>query len=589
MELSIKKSLEKLWVCLSRRRKSQFGFLLLLMVIGSFAEVISIGAVLPFLGVLVAPEQIFEHNATQTFIQWFGIQEPSELLLPLTIFFILAVIAAAVMRLILLWASTRLTFATGADLSIDIYTRTLYQPYSVHCRRNSSEIIAAISHKTDEVIYKTILPVTIILNCLIIIFSILFALFIVQPLVALVTLFVLGSIYGVILKLKQKQLMKESIIMARESTNLIKALQEGLGGIRDVLIDGSQATYAKVFRNSDLALRRAQGNNIVIGGAPRYYMEALGITVIVFLAFILVQKPGGVSSAIPILGALALGAQRLLPVIQAGYSALTTMQGGHSSLKDILELLEQDMPEKNDIIKLPPLSFNNSIDIQKINFQYNQKLPYVLKNISLNIKKGSRVGFIGTTGSGKSTLLDIIMGLLEPSDGVISIDGEPLTNRNNRSWQSHIAHVPQAIFLSDTSIKENIAFGVEKNNIDFERVKLAAKQAQISDTIDSWSKKYNTVVGERGIKLSGGQRQRIGIARALYKNADVIIFDEATNALDSQTEANVMKSIESLNKNLTILIIAHRVSTLENCSQIIKLVDGNVEKIGSYNEVISSF
>jgi ATP-binding cassette subfamily B protein len=225
--------------------------------------------------------------------------------------------------------------------------------------------------------------------------------------------------------------------------------------------------------------------------------------------------------------------------------------------------------------------------LKKVSFRYSSQMPYVLKQLNLSIVKGSRVGFIGTTGSGKSTLLDIIMGLLQPTDGTLEIDGQAITFANNRSWQAHIAHVPQAIFLADSSIEENIAFGVPKDQIDFQRVRQAAQQAQIAESIESWPDQYQTFVGERGIRLSGGQRQRIGIARALYKKADVIIFDEATSALDNETEQAVMQAIEGLSKDLTLLIIAHRLSTLKNCTQIVELGEGCIKRAGSYHDIVN--
>jgi ATP-binding cassette subfamily B protein len=214
-------------------------------------------------------------------------------------------------------------------------------------------------------------------------------------------------------------------------------------------------------------------------------------------------------------------------------------------------------------------------------------MPYVLKQINLKIAKGSRVGFMGTTGSGKSTLLDIVMGLLQPTDGSLEIDGKTVSLLNHRAWQAHIAHVPQAIFLADSTIEENIAFGVPKDKIDLQRVRQAAQQAQIAESIESWPKQYQTFVGERGIRLSGGQRQRIGIARALYKKADVIIFDEATSALDNETEQAVMQAIEGLSKDLTLLIIAHRLSTLKNCTQIVELGEGSIKRLGTYQEIVT--
>ena len=225
--------------------------------------------------------------------------------------------------------------------------------------------------------------------------------------------------------------------------------------------------------------------------------------------------------------------------------------------------------------------------MNQLGFRYSLQTPYVLQQLDLTIPKGSRVGFIGTTGSGKSTLLDIVMGLLQPTDGSLEIDGQVVTPVNNHAWQAHIAHVPQAIFLADSSVEENIAFGVPKEKIDHQRVRDAAQQAQIADSIETWPMQYQTFVGERGIRLSGGQRQRIGIARALYKKADVIIFDEATSALDNETEQAVMQAIEGLSQDLTLLIIAHRLTTLKNCTQIVELGDGGIQRAGSYQNIVN--
>ncbi len=557
------------------------------MFLASLAEILSIGAVLPFLGVLTSPGHIFEHPTAQPFIQFLGLTEPKQLLLPLTIAFGVAALMAGAMRLLLLWTSTRLSFATGADLSINIYRRTLYQPYAVHVARNSSEVINGISGKANGVIYSTIFPLLTLISASVMLIAIMIALFAVNPVIALSAFGGFGLIYGSIIWITRTRKIRNSQHIARESTQVIKSLQEGLGGIRDVLIDGSQETYCQIYRNADLPLRRAQGNNQFIGQSPRYGMEALGMLLIAALAYTLAQQSDGIAKAIPVLGALALGAQRLLPVMQQAYAAWSSIQGNQASLQDTLDLIDQPLPDYADQPPAKPIPFRQHIRLNQISFRYGPQTSWVLQNLDLTISKGSRVGFMGTTGSGKSTLLDIVMGLLKPTEGVLEIDGRPITSGSLRAWQAHIAHVPQAIFLADTTIEENIAFGVPKGEIDHERAKQAARQAQISDIIETWPKQYQTFVGERGIRLSGGQRQRIGIARALYKKADVIIFDEATSALDNETEQAVMQAIEGLSDELTILIIAHRLSTLRSCTQIVELGGGGILRIGSYQNLVA--
>jgi ATP-binding cassette, subfamily B, bacterial PglK len=583
---SVNQLLGRLWQHISMRRRVQFGLLLVLMLITSFAEILSIGAVLPFLGVLTAPEHIFNLPALQPVIYALKLTDPRQLLLPLTIVFAVAALIAGAMRLLLLWFSTRISFATGADLSISIYRRTLYQPYEVHCSRNSSEIINGISNKTSNAISIINMLLTLVSSAIMLI-TILVALLSVKPLIALAAFGGFGLIYATIIRLTRKQLSINSELIARESTHVIKSLQEGLGGIRDVLIDGSQATYCQIYRNADLPLRHAQGSSLFIGSSPRYAMEALGMILIASLAYSLAQKSDGIAEAIPILGALALGAQRLLPVLQQAYGSWSGIQVGRVSLQDALDLLDQPMPDSTEQLFKQQLLFRHNISLKQLSFRYTPQTPYVLKNINLVIDKGSRVGFIGSTGSGKSTLLDIVMGLLKPTNGTIDIDGQTITSTNQCAWQAHIAHVPQAIFLADSTIEENIAFGVAKDKIDFIRVCQAAQQAQIADIIESWPEQYQTFVGERGIRLSGGQRQRIGIARALYKQADVIIFDEATSALDNETEQAVMQAIEGLSKELTILIIAHRLTTLKNCTQIVELSDCGIRRTGSYQYIMN--
>ena len=584
---SITSLFSRLWHHITPRRRTQFGLLFLLMIAASFAEILSIGAILPFLSVLTAPDRIFRLAAVQPLIQALGLTNANQLLLPFTITFGLAALISGAVRLLLLWANMRLSNATGADLSISIYRRTLYQPYSVHVARNSSEIISGISNKSGAIVGAAANVLTLISSALIFV-AILIALLSLNPLIALSAVGGFGLIYALIIKVTSKTLLSNSQRIARESTNVVKSLQEGLGGIRDVLIDGSQAAYCKIYRDADFPLRRASGNNSFISSSPRFALEALGMVLIASLAYLLVRQPDGILKAIPVLGALALGAQRLLPVLQQVYNSWSNIYGGQASLQDALELLDQPLPDYADQPPAQPMPFSQQIKLNNLSFRYTDQTPLVLSNLNLTIPKGSRTGFIGITGSGKSTLLDIIMGLLQPTGGNIKIDDQPLTEGNNRAWQAHIAHVPQAIFLADSTIEENIAFGVPKSKIDHTLVKQAARQAQIADIIESWPKKYQTYVGERGIRLSGGQRQRIGIARALYKQANVIIFDEATSALDNETEEAVMQAIESLGNELTILIIAHRLTTLKNCTQIVELADGGIKRIGTYQEIISN-
>jgi ATP-binding cassette subfamily B protein len=556
------------------------------MLFVSFAEVLTIGAVLPFLMALTSPQSILEHTLAQPFIAFFSIANSGELLLALTIAFGSASLIAGIMRVILLWANTQFSSRTGADLSINIYRRTLYQPYSVHISRNTSEVISGVLIKANQVINSVLSPILMLISSTIMLITIFVTLLVVDHVVALLVLGGFGLIYAVIIKHTRKNLLANSKRIGLELDLSIKALQEGLGGIRDVLIDGSQSTYCNIYRTADLRMRRAQANTLFISQTPRYMIEALGMVLIATIAYTLTRHSGMQSNTIALLGVVALAAQRMLPVSQQAYNSWSMICGSQSPLRDTLDLLDQPLPPHAEEPTTDPLSFTSEIRLRQLSFRFGTQTPWVLSKVEMCIFKGQRVGFIGQTGSGKSTLLDIIMGLLTPTDGGLEVDGVPITPLNQRAWQALVAHVPQSIFLADSSVAENIAFGIPRKEIDLGRVRSAARQAQIDKLIESWPSAYDTTVGERGIKLSGGQRQRIGIARALYKQAEVIIFDEATSSLDNETEAAVMLAIEELGKHLTILIVAHRLSTLRICDQVVELGKKGILRKGSYAEII---
>ena len=577
-----------LWCKLTRHRRHQFALLLCLMVLGSVAEVISVGAMLPFLGILTTPERVFAHAGMQPIVQFFGIETPQQLLLPIVIIFCAAVLLAGAIRIWLLLVSTRFSFAVGADLSIDAYRRTLFQPYAVHIARNSSEVINGIVGKTAMLIGSILVPLLTLFSSVILLVGILAALIAVAPAIALAVGAVFVSVYWLLLQVSRRSLEKNSQCIAYESTQVLKSLQEGLGGIRDVLIDGTQEAYCNIYLNADRPLRSAQASNTFISASPRYVIETLGVMLMAGTAYTISQTGDGIVAAIPVLGALALGAQRLLPVLQQTYSSLSIIKGAEASLRDAFALLDQPLPPHLDKPLSGRLSFDSEIAFQNVGFRYSAETPWVFRGVNLTLRKGQKVGFIGQTGSGKSTLLDIVMALLSPTEGRMLIDEETVGPHNCRSWQKHIAHVPQSIYLTDGTVEENIAFGIPGAEIDFLGVREAARKAHISELIESWPEQYKSRVGERGVRLSGGQRQRIGIARAMYKKASVLIFDEATSALDNDTERVVMEAIDGLGDNITVLIIAHRMSTLKNCDLIVELGKDGALRLGQYADFLTA-
>jgi len=581
--------IQRLWLHLEKKWRKKFVLLLSLMIIVAFAEVLTIGAVLPFLAALTNPVSLFEHELAQPFIQVMGISSAGELLLPLTLLFIVLTIVAAILRMTLIWANSIFAYSSGGDLGIEIYRKILHQPYLQHTLKNSSEVVNGILIKTNAVTQHTILPILVIISGLFMITSVLIAFVIINPSIALIVYGTFGLVYFLVIKTMSGLLLRNGRYIAEESTKIIKTLQESLGGIREVIIDSSQDAHVRTFRKSIELLKKSQGNNEVFGQSPRYLVEAIGMLAIVISAYYLVSQNNSLpGEIIAVFGVIALAAQRLLPVVQQVYYAWTNILSSKQSLSDSLDLLDVGQSAINMKNVEKYIKFEKEICLKDATFSYSKKGDAILNGIDLTIFKGEKVGIIGETGSGKSTLVDLIMSLFPPTEGGILIDKKRLNQENMKSWQANIAHVPQKVYLIDGSVSENIAYGIEKDDINLNLVKKAAKQALADDFILKLPEKYETKVGEDGVLLSGGQRQRIGIARALYKESEVIILDEATSALDNQTERKIMNSINLLDRKKTILIIAHRLTTLKECSKIIKIKNGRVEKIMTYDEVINN-
>ncbi len=585
------KLFKSLWAHVNPTRKNQLFWLIILMVLASITEVVSLGILVPFLGFITSPEKAFIKTKFHSFIEVFNINSSPDFLIFVTLLFCLAVLISGITRMALLWATTKLSYGLGADLSNSVYRRTLYQPYLTHISRNSSELVASISTKIGSVILHVINPLLIVTSSMIIMIAILLLLILLDPCVTIAGFSGFAITYLLIIKISKSRLIENSKQISIKTTEVIKSIHEGLAGIREVLLNGTQEIYCDDYKNADSSLRKAQASNYFIGNSPRFIIESVGMVLIALIALFLSKTEGESSATIITLGVFALGSQRLLPVLQQIYYSLITIKGNEATLKDVITLLNQpisdglDKTKKQNISFETRMAFNKDIFFSNVTFRYSENLPVTLNNVNLRIKKGSRVGLIGETGSGKSTLVDVLIGLLKPTEGLVLIDGKKVNGRNMRAWQNNITHVSQLIHLADASIAQNIAFGINNAEIDMKRVKFAAKQAQINTIIESWPQEYQTVVGERGVRLSGGQRQRIAIARALYKKADVIILDEATSALDEKTENNLMDAIQQLNSKLTILIVTHRLKTLKYCDQIYELSNGTIKKFSNHTKL----
>lgn len=548
------------------------------------AEIVTIGAVVPFISFMAKPELANSYPWLQQFFATFGWRQPDSLVLPMSVAFVGIIVVATGIRLLLLYATNKLVFAMGYDLSVRLYSLILNQPYAYHIGRNTSEILGDIN-KVQILLGSVMRPFMDGFASVILAVAILVALMLVDAATALSAGLLFAAMYLLVIWLFRARLLQNSVVIATAQAARVRAIQEGLGGIRDVILDDNQLHYSQVFSRLDRQYRDALASNAIFAQSPRFIVEAIGVALIVALAYILSLQQGGLVAALPVLAALALGAQRLLPLIQRIYNAWAQFTGNVQVINDVLEGL--DLPARDTRSKrISSLAFDRAIELRNVGFRYGINETDVLKDVSVSIPKGARVGIVGQTGSGKSTLLDVVMGLLQPTRGTLRVDGVAIDATNRRDWQRHIAHVPQHIYLSDASISENIALGIHPDRIDEKRIRCVARQAQIAEFIESGRNGYETKVGERGIQLSGGQRQRIGIARALYKKADVLVFDEASSALDNDTETAVMNAVDKLDPELTLFIIAHRVQTLRNCDLVMRLESGRIVESGSFSKII---
>jgi len=565
-------SLIRLWKQLNKRRRIQLFFLLVIMIICGLAELISLASVIPFLLVLTDLDKLLDIKFYFNIINFIGLTSRSQIILFITLTFISAAIVTALIRLLNLFLTGRIAALIGTDLSKRVYKRILEQSYSWHVKKNSSDLITTSNQNTSFVV-AIINALLQLITSLIIIISILIGLFLVTWKVALFSCLVFVSTYIVLSLTVRKKFRDNGNKLVTFYQKQLKILQEGFSAIREVIIDNLQEKFIDNYVLIDLPMRKREANNLFLKGFPRYTVEALGMVLIAATAYFLILGDQDPNVVFSILGAFALGSQRLLPSMQSIYASwadITTYFPGLLKVLNVLELPNKNLRSNILFSDNGVINFD-SIILKDISFRYDDKKPYVFENLSLKLFKGQKIGIVGKTGCGKSTIIDLILGLLKPTKGTISINGINLNENDSfllNQWRSMISHVPQTIYLFDSTIAENIAFGVEPALIDYDRLRYSARKANILEYIESLPNGFDSFIGERGVRISGGQRQRIGIARALYKKSQIMIFDEATSALDNSTEISVMDSISKIDKQLTLVLIAHRLSSLDKCDSI---------------------
>jgi ABC-type multidrug transport system fused ATPase/permease subunit len=555
---------------LSPARRRQFGLTLLLMLVGAAAEMVTIGAALPFLALVADPHSALVPPRLLDLLEAAG----GSPVVGAALLLIVAALGSALVRLALTWLSQRFVMAAGHDMAAAVFGRMLRQPYAEQVRRNSSTTLAAIE-KVQSVVFGLLQPAMQGLIGAFISLCVFALLLRIDARAAGIAAVSVTLAYVGVSLLVRPRLKRNSKALAGTTVERTRTVQEGLGGIRDIILDRSEPLFEAKFAELDGRYRRAVAANQFVAGAPRFVVEAAGLIAIALVTLAMSLEPGGVVKAIPVLGALALGAQRLLPLLQQAYYGWSLASGNFHAFRDVIELMEAPIPEPQPAA--PPLAFERELVFQGVGFRYREG-RFGLADVNLRIRAGEHVGIAGATGGGKSTLLDLLMGLLEPDEGAILVDGRPLDAASRPAWQAGLAHVPQSIYLADDTIAANIAFPRPAEGMDPERLDSAVRAAQLDAFLAGLPDGLQTYVGERGVRLSGGQRQRIGIARALYRRPRLLILDEATSALDGDTEAAVLAALQRLRGGLTLVTVAHRTTTLASCDRLIRVEGGRVSE-----------
>ena len=568
-----------IWQKLKKSKQRLCFFVLILMIFSGLLESVSIISVVPFLSIITGQRELGWFSFLERIYP--NLEDQSKMIL-VSIFFIFVIIFSAIIRLINLKLTTKVAASIGHDISKKAMEIILYQPYIEHIKRNSSEIIETLTTEvglTVTVIYYALS----LLSSIILSFSLYLTIFLINWKLSLTSTFLFLSCYLMLAVLVKPRLRKISYKNAFLRERKVNIIQESLGGMRSVIINNLQPYYIKTYNLNDLQLRNLIAESDFLGNYPRYVIEVIGVIFLVFISFLLGVHKNNDPNTIALIGTFALASQKILPSIQNIYLKWAVINTCSKAVRNVLNILSKPY-KKNNVLSNHKRRINfKTIEFCNVDFKYDESQKFSLSNINLSIEKGSIIGICGKTGSGKSTLIDLFMGLLKPTKGSIKINGKNINSNNNfnylTKWQASISSVPQDIFLADATIAQNIVEGSNINKIDYTKLKSCVERSKLKDYITSLNKGFETFVGERGIRLSGGQKQRIGIARALYKGSSIIVLDEATSALDYETEREIMDSIYSLRGDITIIIIAHRLSTLRKCNNIISLENGKIKEI----------
>lgn len=586
------KMIRQLFLLLDKNQVRQFYILQILVIIMAFTELLGIASIAPFMA-LVGDINLLETDSVIAEIyHWSGIGNPMDFLFYMGLAVLITLSISTTVSMYTIWKLSLYASKTGTEIADRLYNYYMEQNWLFHAENSSAHLTKQIASEAMRVTDTIIQPLLHMNAKVVLAIFISFSVLIYNPLIALSGLLIFAVAYTFLYKLVRKKLQTNGDNLSVVSTERFRLMNEGFGGIKDVLLLGRHHDFVSQFHNSGKKFAYAHGTNAAIFQIPRYFMELVAFGIMIGLVLFLIKlNKGDLGTVLPVLAIYALAAFKLLPALQQIYSSIAQIKGNSAAF----EAIKEDLMNSRNIIESPTvvninkhLSIKNEVSLNDITFSYPGKNIPAVDKLNLSIPVNNIIGLVGSSGSGKSTTIDILLGLISPKLGELRIDDIIITSSNRRYWQNTIGFVPQNIFLSEGTIAENVAFGLAKKDINLEQVKKALQLANMTELVQDLPNGVNTKVGERGVQLSGGQRQRIGIARALYNEADVLIFDEATSALDGITEKIIMESIHNLSGQKTIVMIAHRLKTVQKCDIIYMMDKGKIIAQGSYQELIKN-
>lgn len=585
------KSIIELLQLLSSQQKKELLVLQIFVILMAFAEIVGVASIGPFMALVGNMDVLQGDNFLARIYQQSAIATPQNFIILAGLASLTALAVAALISIFTLWRLSIFGSKVGIELGDRLFTYYMHQPWLFHAGSSSASLNKKIASDTSAITSYLIQPILSMNARVVLAVFIILPIVYMSPSVALIGLFIFASAYFLIYSAVKRQLDQNGTSLSDSQTRRYTLMSEGFGGIKDVLLLGRQSSFVRQFKEAGAKLYYAQGTNQTIIQSPRYLMEVVALGAIIFLVIYLVKtNEGNLSKVLPMLAVYAVAGFKLLPAFQNIYNSIATIKAGLASFyavkEDLYNSMSIDQPKVNTSTVDKGIVLRDFIELNDIQFYYPGKPIPALDGLQIKIPAKKVIGIVGSTGSGKSTLIDIILGLIHPDKGKMLVDGVEINELNKSAWQRTVGFVPQSIYLANSSIIENIGFGLPVEEINIEKVKSAIKLAHLDDLVAQLPKGLDTVVGERGVQLSGGQRQRLGIARALYQEADILILDEATSALDGITEKAIMDAIHDFSGKKTIIMIAHRFATIQKCDVIFMLEHGKVVDQGTYTELI---